>query len=86
MKSWSLPEEYGVIIKHHHDSNYEGDYQVYCHVIYLANALLKTIGVGDAPDIVLPLHLLEKYNLSENELNDMLRIVVQWHENIDHLL
>jgi len=85
MKSWSLPEEYSVIIKNHHNSGYNGDHHVYCHVIYLANALLKTIGVGDAPDATLPLHLLEKYNLSEEELNDMLQIVVQWHENLDHL-
>lgn len=85
MKSWSMPKEYSIIMKTHHNSEYTGPQQVYSHISYIANALLKTVDVGDATSVALPTHLLEEYNLNENQLHDMLKIVVQWQENIDHL-
>jgi HD-like signal output (HDOD) protein len=85
MKSWDMPKEFGIIVENHHNSNYEGPHQVYSHISYIANALLKSIDIGDASDFSLPLHLLKKYDLSESQLKDMLDIVVQWQENLDHL-
>ncbi len=85
MKSWDMPEEYGVIMENHHDSEYSGPHQVYSHVSYIANALLKSIDIGDASDIDLPEHLLGEYNLTEDQLLEQLNIVKQWQENIDHL-
>jgi len=85
MASWDMPEEFGIIVENHHNSDYSGPYEVYSHISYIANALLKSIDIGDASDISLPLHLLEKYNLNEADLNEMLEIVVQWQENLDHL-
>ena len=85
MVSWDMPEEFGIIVENHHNSDYSGPYEVYSHISYIANALLKSVDIGDASDVSLPLHLLEKYNLKEAELNEMLEIVVQWQENLDHL-
>jgi len=85
MKSWSMPKEFSIIMKTHHNSEYTGPHQVYSHISYIANALLKSVDVGDATDVALPAHLLEEYNLTETQLQDMLKIVVQWQENIDHL-
>lgn len=83
--SWALPEEYGIVVDNHHDGLYSGPHETYSHIVYISNALLKGIGIGDASDDVLPRELLAKYNLSESELHDMLQIVLQWNENIDHL-
>jgi len=85
MKSWSMPDEFRIIMKTHHNSEYTGPHQVYSHIGYLANALLKSVDVGDASSAILPIHLLEEYNLTEDQLKDMLKIVFAWQENIDHL-
>lgn len=85
LDSWSLPKEYGIIVENHHDSNYSGPYEVYVHIIYLANVLLRNLNIGDAANKSLPLDLLEKYNFTETELNEMLQVIVKWHENLDHL-
>ena len=83
--SWELPEEYGIVVDNHHEADYTGPYEVYSHIVYIANALLKGVNIGDASDDALPLELLKKYNLKAGELQDMLQIVLQWNENIDHL-
>lgn len=85
LDSWGLPDEYGVVVNYHHEATYSGSHESYCHIINIANCLLKGIGIGDASEESLPLELLEKYNLRETELHDMLQIVLQWNENIDHL-
>ena len=85
MSSWEMPEEYGVIMQNHHNSEYTGPHQVYTHISYIANALLKSADIGDASDVVLPQHLLEEYNLKESDLQEKLKVVLQWQENIDHL-
>ena len=85
MDSWSMPEEYGVIVENHHNSEYNGPHHVYSHISFMANALLKTIDIGDASNVALPAHLLNEYDLKENDLFDMLKIVTQWQDNIDKL-
>jgi len=85
MASWDMPEEFRIIVENHHNSDYSGPHEVYSHISYIANALLKSVDIGDASDVSLPLNLLEKYDLKESELQEMLQIVVQWQENLDHL-
>ena len=85
MDSWELPDEYGIVVDNHHEADYSGPHELYSHIVYIANALLKGVNIGDASDDTLPLELLKKYNLRAAELQDMLQIVLQWNENIDHL-
>ena len=85
MDAWGLPDEFKRVVENHHNDSYQGEDEELVHVLVLTNVLLKTIQVGDAKDTMLPLHLLEKYNLKEKELMDLLEIVLQWHDNLDHL-
>ena len=85
MKAWGMPDQYGVLMANHHAANYRGDYQEYVNIVYIANTLLKSVGIGDSDETELPVLLLEQYNLDETELRNMLDIVMGWHENLDHL-
>jgi len=85
MESWSLPDEYRVVVENHHDGAYSGEYEVYSHIVYISNILLKSINIGDSSDEIVPDELMKKYDLNEAALQDMLQIVVQWNESIDHL-
>ena len=85
MESWDMPDEFRIIMETHHDSEYNGPHQVYSHISYIANALLKTADIGDAADITLPKHLLDEYDLDETDLHEQLKIVTQWQENIEYM-
>jgi len=85
MDAWGLPEQFKRVVENHHNDSYQGADEELVHILVLTNVLLKSIQVGDAKDTMLPLHLLEKYNLKEKELMDLLEIVLQWHDNLDHL-
>jgi len=85
MDHWVMPEAYKTVVIHHHDAEYTGLHETYVHVVYLANALLKGIDIGDALDDLLPSNLLEKYALTEEELKEMRETLLQWNENIDLL-
>jgi len=82
---WGLPDEFKRVIGNHHDDTYEGLDEEIVHTLVLTNVLLKSIQIGDAKDTMLPLHLLDKYNLKEKELMDLLEMVLQWHDNLDNL-
>ncbi len=85
MNAWGLPGQFKRVVENHHNDSYQGADEELVHILVLTNVLLKSIQVGDAKDTMLPLHLLEKYNLKEKELMDLVEIVLQWHDNLDHL-
>ena len=85
IKSWNLPEQYAVLMENHHKANYQGPYQEYVNIVYISNMLLKGAGIGDGVEGEIPQALLDEYNLNGAELNNMLEIVMGWHENLDHL-
>jgi len=76
MDHWAMPEAYKTVVTHHHDADYTGHHEIYVHVVYLANALLKGIDIGDALDELLP---------TEEGLKDMRETLLQWNENTDLL-
>jgi len=47
LEHWNMPEEIVVVAAHHHDAEYDGDYQSYIWLIQLVNTLLKQRGIGD---------------------------------------
>jgi len=85
MKSWGMPKQYAILMENHHESSYHGEYHEYVNIVYIANLLLKQVGIGDGEEEEIPRALMEKYTLDEAELKNMLDIVMGWHENLDHL-
>lgn len=85
MDSWKLPEDFKGIIDNHHNPEFDGENAVYSHIVYISNALLSTLNIGDVADSTIPLELLKQYDLSESVLNELLEKLMQWHENLDNL-
>ncbi|MDX1811256.1 MAG: HDOD domain-containing protein [Gammaproteobacteria bacterium] len=85
MDAWHMPEPYKLIISNHHNFDYRGNKEIYIHVINLANALLKAMDIGDARDSAIPEDILKKYRINEVEIENMLEMVMSWHDNLNHL-
>lgn len=47
MEAWNMPECIQVVVQHHHNPNYQGDYENIVRLICLTNSMLGRIGVGD---------------------------------------
>jgi HD-like signal output (HDOD) protein len=69
MRHWKMSEDLVEAGFAHHSAAYRSDFSEYSNIIFIANALLKRIGVGDALSTVIPQSLLDKFGLSEEQLN-----------------
>ncbi len=85
VQSWGLSKVYETVIENHHVDNYAGKHEIYVHLIYLANCLLKSIDIGDAKSPEIPKSILKRYQISDAEIQNMLEIVMSWNENLDQL-
>ncbi len=68
MKAWEMPEELVIATREHHNSQYEGKYEDYINLLLITERLLKTHGISDAASDELPLDLIEKVGLLEEDV------------------
>jgi len=66
MYSWRMPDEIIVTLQEHHNPDYSGEHATLPHLVMIADHLLKSLDIGDAPDAGLPLRSLELTGLSED--------------------
>lgn len=71
MQAWGLPNEIVIAARYHHDPDYAGEHCLFANLIYLANALLKEYGLGDADSIDLPKSLLDRYQLNSGKIRQL---------------
>jgi len=83
--AWGLPANFKAVIKNHHKLAYSGESEEMVHILVIANALLKKIGVGDASSDEIPPTLMQKYELKEKDLENIMEDIMQWHDNLDAL-
>lgn len=54
LRHWNLPPEVIAAARYHHQPGYDGLHACYPRLVFLANALLQRLGVGDATSSSLP--------------------------------
>lgn len=69
MRMWNMPEELIEVATHQNDKNYNGDHEKYIQLLNVVKTLLAPHGLlyGDSSE-ELPLDLLEKLNLDEEDV------------------
>lgn len=85
LQYWNFPEIVRVVAAHHHQSDYEGKYQEYVHIVRLSNLLLANEGYGDELKEGRIEHSLQKLGLDENQVEQIMRRVMESLERIDGL-
>lgn len=83
MDAWDMPREIVDTVSGHHDAEFRSSYSTYANLVYIANALLKRHGIGDAPSIEIPQSLMKEFDLSEEQLEAALATVLQGKEGLD---
>lgn len=83
MDAWELPREVTEAVTEHHNADFEGDYAVYANLVYMANALLLRHGIGDGESEEIPEHMLQRYGLNEQQLEEALTAVFSDKEGLE---
>lgn len=85
MDAWDMPREIINAVSGHHDPKFHNAFSTYANLIYIANALLKRHGIGDAPSMDIPENLLQQFELTEEQLEAALGTVLQGKEGLDFM-
>lgn len=83
MEAWEMPREIVEAVSEHHNAEHRGDHAVLANLIYIANALLKRHGIGDAEETRIPEALLRRFGLDEGKLALALGSVMQGREGLE---
>ena len=83
MERWNMPPEVVVAIREHHNSSYDGIHAVYANLALIANRLLLRIGLGDAETSELPVEMLQRYGLSNEQTDQVLASVLESAPTLD---
>ncbi len=76
MHAWHMPEEIVISIREHHNEAFNGPHAVYSQLVFIADRLLNSYGIGDAENNDLPLPILDALGIDEvHALNVMSRVL-----------
>ncbi len=83
MEAWGLPREVTEAVIEHHNPAHTGDYAVYANLVFIANSLLQHYGIGDSENLVIPEAMLQRYGLTESQLEEALMVVLSDQEGLE---
>jgi HD-like signal output (HDOD) protein/prolyl-tRNA editing enzyme YbaK/EbsC (Cys-tRNA(Pro) deacylase) len=85
MDAWDMPKEITEAVAEHHSPEHRGDYSVFANLVYIANALLKRHGIGDAESMEIPAELLERFGLDDEKLELALASVLEGRDGLEFM-
>ena len=85
MDSWDMPKEIVEAVAEHHNPDHTGDYSTFANMVYIANALLRRHGIGDAESIDIPQAMLERFGLDDEKLELALATVLEGREGLEFM-
>jgi len=85
MQAWNMPTEVITTIREHHNEEYSGINEQYVNLILIADRLLKSKDIGDVETAELPRPILEKYGISEDQLNNCLENLIEGSSELDSI-
>lgn len=85
MEDWGMPREIIDAVREHHNPEFHGDFAVYSHLVYIANALLKRHGIGDSDTMQVPPELLEATGLDEIQVEAALGTVLESRDSLEFI-
>jgi HD-like signal output (HDOD) protein len=85
MDAWDMPKEITEAVSEHHHPEHRGDYSVFANLVYIANALLKRHGIGDAESMDIPEALKQRFGLDDEKLELALANVLEGREGLEFM-
>jgi HD-like signal output (HDOD) protein/prolyl-tRNA editing enzyme YbaK/EbsC (Cys-tRNA(Pro) deacylase) len=77
MQAWNLQDEIIVSVREHHNHDYDGEHKIFVHLLQVANALLKTVDIGDEISREIPETALQSIGLDAQTAYEILVHVME---------
>ncbi|GMR20335.1 MAG: aminoacyl-tRNA deacylase and HDOD domain-containing protein [Gammaproteobacteria bacterium] len=68
LQNWNLPASVLISAREHHNPGYQGEHDIYAHIVLLANRFLARHGLGDELTDEFPASMLLRYRLDNDVL------------------
>lgn len=81
MRRWDLPEKVIQVMQHHHDEQYEGEYQYEVLLVQLANRIMANMNIGDETNTDIDNAILEKLGLTEEAVDAVVETIFSQHSS-----
>ncbi len=85
MDSWDMPREVVEAVREHHNPHHHSDFSDYANLVYVANALLKRYGIGDAESTEIPAPMLTRMGLDMVRVEMVLATVMEDREGLEFI-
>jgi len=79
MRRWDLPEKVIHVMRHHHDEQYEGEFQQDVLLVQLANRIMANMNIGDETNIDIDSELLEALGLNQAAVDSVIETIFSEH-------
>lgn len=84
MEAWDMPAEIKEVVLHHNDPEYRGEYATYVNLVYIANSLLMSQGLG-YETMTFPRSMLQRLGLDTAKLRQALHRVLDDSEGLHYM-
>lgn len=85
MNNWHLPEEVVTVIREHHNQNYSGKHDIYVHLVFVANCILKSYDIGDSESEDIPDEILTSLGIDDEKIMLLMDTVIEGREALDSM-
>lgn len=85
MEAWNMPREIIDAVRYHHEASHRSEFSAYANLVFIANALLKRYGVGDAGEMDIPADMLARFGLSKEQLDSALASVLEDQDGLEFM-
>jgi len=81
MRRWDLPEKVIQVMRHHHDDQYEGEFQQDVLLIQLANRIMANMNIGDETNVDIDDKILEALGLTQATVDSVIETIFSEHSS-----
>ena len=83
MRLWNIPEEVCTALRFQNEPGYEGEHNIYAHLLFIALRLLRQHGIGDAALDTIPESLFEQIHLDREKAQEVIERVLESSEELN---
>lgn len=85
MSLWSMPEEIVVGLRQQNNPNYQGEYQSYSKLIFVARRLLAQHHLGRGPGSAIPPHIFTDLHLDPEKAHTTVANIIESSKDLAHI-
>jgi HD-like signal output (HDOD) protein/prolyl-tRNA editing enzyme YbaK/EbsC (Cys-tRNA(Pro) deacylase) len=83
MNNWNMPEEVGTALRWQYQSEYDGDYNTYSKLIFVARQMLAQKGFGETLPQSFDLNLFDELHLDESMAESTIDNIIESGEDLE---